>query len=150
MDLFTQILQDIGTELDLPLHTDKNHACKLVFDEKISIQLQLDTQEDRLIALATIATLPAGRFRSDVLFETLKANSFEDKTGHFAYVNATGSLVLFDLLKEEMLKSEKLIPFLGALFERAKLWKEALEAGRPAPQEEQPVPKNSSQMFGLR
>ena len=42
MDQFQELLWDLGELIQLPLHVDKNQACKLIVGERLEIQMQMD------------------------------------------------------------------------------------------------------------
>lgn len=133
MDVFQQIIFDLGTYFNIPLRVDEKKTCKMLFNEKIAIQLQMDLADKELMVVSFVCPLPPGRFRSDVLFEALKANFDIAKPGHFAYTEKGNSLVLFEFLDDTHFSIDKLAPFLEKLYDRALEWKEAIEGGKTPP-----------------
>ena len=146
MDRFQELLWDLGEVIELPLHVDKNNACKIVIQEKLSIQLEMDSSHERLLAAAFISELPPGKFRENVLKEAMKTNNSYHPFGIFAYIEKINSLILYHYLMADQLNGEKLADFLELFIEEAESWQSAISMGTPAPPQhlkpdkEQPPP----------
>lgn len=133
MDLFQQLLYDLGTELDLPLHIDKNGACKLLVDEKLPVQLEMHPDGKRLLIWIIISELPPGKFREEVLKIALRLNGVYNELGIYAYIEKTNSLAFYTYQVAEKLKGLSLAELLAKLIPYAKEWQEAIARGLLAP-----------------
>jgi len=133
MDKFQELLWDLGELIDLPLHADKNHACNLLLDEKLEVQIQLDTHREYLMICAFIADVPPGRFRENVLKDALKVNGEHRLFGTLAFYEKKNLLILHQYLLLEKLNGEKLAQALELFLEEAKEWQQAINSGTSAP-----------------
>lgn len=133
MDRFQSLLWDLGEILDLPLHVDKNHACSLLLDEKLTLQLEMDQSGEELVAVAYIAEIPPGRFRENVLREAMKVNAFYHPFGTLGYAEKLNALVLQSFLPAKDLTGEKLVAFLELFSKEAESWRTAIANSQPAP-----------------
>lgn len=140
MDRFQEILWDLGEEIDVPLHVDTNNACKIVLDDDLSIQLEVDRAGERLLIVAFVAEIPPGRFRENLLKETLKINAMQNRSGIFAYIEKINMLVLFHFLTLETVKAEMLADFLELFSKEAGTWRSSISMGTPLPSEEMKQP----------
>ena len=134
MDRFEEILWDLGELIDMPLHADENRACKLVIDEKLPVQLEMDMNQDMLMVGSFICEIPPGKFRANVLKEALKANGTR-VYGHgiLSYVERNNSLVMFDHLYAKGLTGETLAAYLETFIPYANSWRDAIETGTALP-----------------
>ncbi len=132
MDRFQELLWDLGKEINVPLHIDKNNACKIMIAERLPIQLEM-MNHDQLLVVTWIVELPPGRFREDVLKDALKANSHYQSTGHFAYIEKNNMLALYDLLDTNRITGESLATFLECFYQEAESWQAAITNGTTAP-----------------
>ena len=133
MDRFQEILWDLGELTEMPLHVDKNRACKLLLEGSISLQIEMDDTKDRLLIAGIITEIPAGKFRENVLKEALKVNSTYHPFGVFSYVEKINSLILFNELIASEITPEKLLDFLESFIEEAHSWRLAIHSGQAAP-----------------
>jgi Tir chaperone protein (CesT) family len=133
MDLFQQLLFDLGAELDLPLHIDSNGACKLLIDEKLPVQLEMDPDGKRLLIWIVIGELPPGKFREEILKITLRLNGIYNELGRYAYIEKTNCLAFYTYRIAEKLKGSSLADLLVKLVPYAKEWQESLARGLLAP-----------------
>lgn len=145
MDRFQELLWDLGELIELPLHIDKNNACKLLLDEKLEVQLEMDVDGERLLVASFISEIPPGKFRENVLKEGLKMNNMYHPFGSFAYLEKSNSLILHQYLQTDSLSREKLVEHLESFIEEAEEWRAALANGSAAPskyqsQEHKPPP----------
>jgi|SRR5579872_2402564 len=133
-DRFQELLNELGKVFHLALTVDKHHACSIQIDEDMTVQLQLDMEQENLFLFSKIIEIPPGKFRENVLRETLKANALPDpRVGIFAYLANANQLVLFQRYPLEMLNGERLSGFLGAFIETGEAWKKAVANGQAAP-----------------
>ena len=136
MDRFQEIIWDLGEEIDVPLHVDTNNSCQIVIDEKLSIQLEVEERNEKLLIAAYVSEVPPGRFRENVLKETLKINALPNRLGTFGYIEKINMLVLFHFLPLETIKREKLADFLELFIQEASRWHSSILTGTPLPSEE--------------
>jgi hypothetical protein len=133
MDRFQQLLWDLGELIELPLHLDKHNACKLLIDEKLPVQIEIDPEKEQLLVAGMIAELPPGRFRENVLKETLKLNATYHPFGIFAFVEKINILVLYKYLLMSDLNGEKLTDFLEIFVDELVSWNSAITSGNALP-----------------
>lgn len=134
MERFNEVIFDLGKVIALPLFVDKNLACKLIIDECFPIQIEMNEESNQLIAAATLFEIPPGKFREEVLKEALKANFEIRKDGYYlAYIESKSSLALIECVSPIKLTGEKLAKRLEHMIAYAKLWKEAIDNGKTAP-----------------
>ena len=132
-DQFSSLLQELGTILQLPLHTDQYSACSIEIPP-IIIQLQLDATQESLFLFSKVIALPPGKFRENVLAEALKANALPDpRAAIFGYFAASNHLTLHQSFPSALLNGERLAGLFGAFYELGKSWHEAIASGRAAP-----------------
>ena len=135
MDRFQELLWDLGEVLELPLHVDKNHACRILLDEKLSIHMEMAEEKDALLLAAFLAEIPPGRFRENVLRESLKVNATHHLFGTLAYIEKINTLVMHRYVPALSLNGEKLAEILEGFIAEADQWREAIQNGQPAPPE---------------
>lgn len=135
MDRFQELLWDLGELIEVPLHVDKHHACRILLDEKLTIQLQMDPNGVDLMVIAFLYEIPPGRFRENVLKESLKQNAFHHSFGTFGYIEKINVLALHQFLPAENLTGESLGDFLEGFISEAENWRSALANGQAAPME---------------
>ena len=133
MDRFQELLWDLGELIELPLHVDKNHACNLLLDDKLEIQLQMDSHEENLIVWAFLHETPPGRFRENVLKDALKVNNDYRSFGSLAYYEKKNMLILHQFLPVEKLSGEMLREKLEHFIEEADSWRSSIEGGATSP-----------------
>jgi len=133
MDRFQELLWDLGELIEIPLHVDKNHACNLLLDDKLEIQLQMDPREENLIIWAFLHEIPPGRFRENVLKDALKVNGEFHPFGSLAYYEKKNMLILHNFVPAEALSGEKLMEKLEKFIEEAEEWRSAIERGGTSP-----------------
>ena len=133
MDRFQELLWDLGALIEVPLHIDKNHACRLLLDETLPIQMELSEERGELLIGAFLGEIPPGRFRENVLKESLKVNGAAHPFGTFAYIDKINTLVLHTFLPAETVSGETLAAFLEGFIAEAKTWQEAISSGQLAP-----------------
>lgn len=133
MDRFQELLWDLGEIIEVPLHIDKNHACRILLDEKLAIHMEMAEERDELLIGAFLSEIPPGRFRENVLKEALKANASYHFFGIFAYIEKINTLVLHTYLPVSHLNGDKLAEFLEGFIAEAESWRQAISNGSPAP-----------------
>ena len=124
------LLPYLEEALDVDLHVDENGACKILLNDKIAIQLELDQNESHLILGSYLTELPPGRFKEMVLKAALKANYGKDKGfGNLAFIPKTSTLFLYDAIPLAFFSEEKLFDYFHQFLTKALNWKESLESG---------------------
>lgn len=145
---FEEILDQLGHVFELKLHVDRQNACSIQITPRLIIQLQLDISQEHLWIFTKIAETPPGKFRENILKETLKANALPDpRAGIFGYILPTNQLAQFQKYPLQILNGEILGGIIGAFLEMAEIWQEAILSGQSAPIEMKQMPTNP---FGLK
>ena len=133
-DRFGQLLSDLSPFLGLSLHPDKIGACSIAFTPHQKIQLQLDVMQDNLLLFSKVIEIPPGKFRENVLKESLKANGAADPLpAILAYFHATNHLVIYQSYPLSILNGERLAAFIGAFLQVGENWYNAINRGLPSP-----------------
>ena len=131
---FQNLMTELGRYFHLELRVDQSGACSLLFPHQIVIQLQLDTGGEKLFFFCKIAEIPPGKFRENVLIESLKANDMRDPIpGILAYLNVTNHLVLYHSYPLFILNGERLSMFIINFLQMADAWRKAILSGKSSP-----------------
>lgn len=149
MDRFGQILYDLGKEIGLDLYPDEHRICQLNYKDLFSIQLHYDEAKEQVLIATFLCEVPAGKFREKLLIASLKSNHAYPRIGTLAYSERNNQLTLFDYVSSKSLKPNELFSRLEPFIDKAKAWKEAVEKGKPLPEEESSAPPKGS-IFGLK
>lgn len=139
MDRFQELLWDLGEITGIPLHVDKNHACNILLDDTLEVQIQMDEHGENLLMCSFVSEIPPGRFREEVLKEAMKVNSTYHPFGFLAFYEQKSLLILHQFLPAEKLSGEKLVTHLEDFIEEADEWRTALASGASAPRKYQSV-----------
>ncbi|PCI94325.1 hypothetical protein COB11_04000 [Candidatus Aerophobetes bacterium] len=151
MTPFLEILYGLSHDTGLKLYPDQNEACKLVLENGIHVQLEMDPATDNLILGGIIAETPPGKFREKILKHALVANNQEfPNYGCLCYIHSTNSLALYDTLPSKNVDTEFLIDFITVFADKVQTWKRALEEGRPGPNIITSASSDNPPMFGLK
>jgi hypothetical protein len=129
LSLFEELIIDLGKELDIPLHSDDNNACVILIEETLSVQLELDDTQSKLLIASFLCEVSAGKYRENVLKCALKANDEKSEIGTFAYHEKSSQLTLFSYLQLEQISKDVLKEYLQHFIEKSMLWKDAIENG---------------------
>ncbi len=133
-DRFEELISELGKYLDLDLHTDHNHACRLRIRDRVDIQLQMDAAQENLLMVSFATEIPPGKFRENVLLEALKANGLpEPSHATLSYLSQNNHLVLHRIFPLNLLNAERLAGLFGEFLEQVESWKQAIESGQSAP-----------------
>jgi len=149
MDRFALLLADLGALIAVPLHPDHNRSCTLGIDGKIHVQMKEEENDDKILVATFIAELPPGKFRENILIETLKENELFPRLGTFGYSDRNHQLALFSHLYYTGLRGDTLADFLEAFIEKALSWKTAIETGQ-LPQRGQTLHKLGPSVFDVQ
>jgi len=151
VDVFAQLLNDIGQHFGTTLKPDEHFTCLLLIREQINVQLELDRSQQHFIIGANIGELAPGRLRELFLKEALRANGAPyPRVGTFAYNYRKNSLILFEMFPLQTLEIHKVVEFIIPFSEKALVWTEALQRGSPPIlQYSQTQKETKAGMFGL-
>lgn len=151
MTPFEDLIKELGQIMDLPLHPDNRQACVLFFSQdELRIQIDLDTNADRILIGTQLGRLNPGSYRKKILFQALRVNGGSlQPRGILAFSEKNETLVLFQFFPIATLTAQKLAAYLELFREHAKAWKEALKRGE-VPEVEEDSPSKGSGMFGLK
>ncbi len=133
MDQFALVLADLGALIDVPLHLDHNRCCSLYVNNALHIQLQEEEHKQRLLMATFIGELPPGKFRENLIKETLKENHLFPRIGTFCYSPRNHQLALFTYVTFVGLRGDLLADALEAFLDYAFSWKTAMETGQTLP-----------------
>ena len=150
IDRFEELLRELGAELGTTLHSDRRGACRLNINDAIDIQLECDGPQEKLLVATFICDIPPGKFRENILRDSLKANGPFPENGTLGYSSKNNKLALFKFLKLSELKAKELADFLTLFMEKAKKWRVGVEMGTTASLVPTPPPQTASGMFGLK
>lgn len=151
MNPFEILIRDLGSVMALDLNADNHLSCRIFFSEEDpTIQIDLDTDADRILIGSELGNLSAGIYRERIFTQALLANgTAQSPRGILAFSEKNDTLVLFQFLKIDLLTGEKLYKFLQQFLEHARVWKMALARG-DIPQIEEAPQAGGSGMFGLK
>lgn len=136
MAKFEDLIDSLGERLHKKLHANVNNVVTLLVNQTVKVQLEADRHQEMLTVAAYVAELPPGRFRERVLKEALKANYGANiLPGVLSFVGKENALLLFEKMPLSAVSVESLITRIKAFCERSKLWNEAINNGRPSPEE---------------
>lgn len=133
MDLFQNLILQLGDILNVPLHVDRMQSCRLNINGLLHVQLENDPAKERILIATFISDVPAGKFRENTFKECLKTNGVFPRFGTFAYSERNNKLALFEYLPYEGLSGEKLADALAKFIEKAQAWRSGMERGTIPP-----------------
>lgn len=149
MDRFAELLHEAGTLINVPLQPDPRRACRIGVNSQIHIQLQEEENKDRILISSYICEIPPGKFRENVLKETLKENELFPRLGTFGYSQRQNKLAIFSYVYFPGLNADGFIDFMGNFIEKALSWKTAIETGQ-LPQRGQNIKKTGPSIFDIK
>lgn len=144
MDIFAQLLSDLGLLLDIPLSLDKRGACKLHIEDALHLQLEPDTNREKLLLFCFLSEIPPGKFRENVLRDALKTNADPNTFGTFGFSERNNQLVLFAYLPFHPLTAKELLDFLHVFITKAQAWKQGIATGQTIHLSPEPMQKTLS------
>lgn len=130
MERFLILLDDLGGLIGIPLHVNAKGFCQLNINNQIHIQISNEQEKDRILVATFISEIPPGKFKENVLLETLKDNHTYPRLATFAYCEKNNQLALFSHVYYPKLNGETLSDFLEKFIEKALSWKIGIETGR--------------------
>lgn len=117
----------LGQDIGLPLQLDQNRACRLVFDDRIEVDIEAPEGQRGVVHLScALAPVPAGA-REPLYEALLEANLFGRGTGgaalgldkSFNEIVLTRTLSMDDLHYQDFVKAiEQLVLYAGTWTER--------------------------------
>lgn len=149
MDRFAILLADLGELIQVPLHPDHQRSCILSINQELHVHLKEEDNEDRILIATFVSELPPGKFRENILKETLKENQLYPRIGTFGYSDRNNQLALFAHVYYPGLRGDTLADFLEAFLEKAFSWKMAIETGQ-LPQRGQTIHKTGPSIFDIQ
>jgi hypothetical protein len=133
IEKFNQFLIQLGIDLHLVLLPDPDGSVTIKVNKELIIQIKIDkTQSDILIG-SFLCPLPPGKFRENILINTLKSNGEIPISSIFAFNEPSGELVLFKYLSLEKNDFQSFKHHLEEFIEKGMDWKEAISSGQAAP-----------------
>lgn len=155
MQSFTDLMNDLGELLNTEIHPDLNLSCCLMINDSLKVQIEMSTTGEEILLASFVVELPPGRFREEVLRDALKANHQSDLNhGVLSYVKNHNALTLFQTIHAHGLSANDLYKYLSLFVERAKGWKDAINAGKTHPTDSGEVPQSregqGSSLFGFK
>jgi hypothetical protein len=151
---FIDLMSSLGELLDTELIPDLNQVVSIMIDEKLMVNIELSKNSEKILLGTFIVELPPGRFREDVLKFALLANHASDvNIGILSYVANHNCLALLQEIETHGIKVQTLYEELSSFVDRAEGWQNAINSGRPYPEERNEVPKlkatESGKIFGF-
>ncbi|MCY3974780.1 MAG: CesT family type III secretion system chaperone [Simkaniaceae bacterium] len=133
---FHELIRELGETTGIPFDVDRNHVCRILFEDTLTVQLEPSSREDTLFIGALLSPLPPGKFREKVLHAALQVNGDETvhaPIGTLAYIERNNLLALQAYLPEEGLTGERVARFLEEFVTEAESWCKAIANSEPAP-----------------
>lgn len=149
LDPFAILLADLGALIQVPLHPDHQRSCCLSFNNELHVQLKEDESKDRILVGTFLGEIPPGKFRENVLKETLKENNLFPRMGTFGYSERNNQLAFFSYVSFQGLRGDTMADFLEAFLEKAFSWRTALQTGQ-LPQRGQILHKTGPSIFDVQ
>lgn len=140
--VFDNILKDFEPFFNCTLQSDANHSCKIEMGFGISIQIEIN-QENQVIIGSIVGELPPGVYRDRLIRQALKSNNSSPlSSGTFGYSKKSNHLISFLLIHSDKITPDYIFEILPPFIEKAKLWKEAIEENQ-LPAVEDPSKENT-------
>lgn len=151
MQPYEELISQLGELIGIPLKADERQACVIDFPmDQVSVQIDLDTQGDRLLVGCDLGALQPGSHRELALKRGLRVNALPRvPRGIVAFSERKDCLILFQYLPLAQTTPEALFEFLKHFVNHARLWVEALSQGDIPRIEQQPQSSGPSGMLGL-
>ncbi len=144
MDLFAQVLFDLGREIGVDLYPDANRICQINYQDELHIQLQYDEPKEQILIASFLCDVPPGKYREQLLRTALISNNEYPRMGTLAFSERNNKLTLFEYVSAKNLTVQTLEKFI----EKGHLWKDAVENGKPLPTVAEK--ESGGGMFGLK
>ncbi len=132
-EVFEELIENLGKALGIALKVDRKGHCILLVEEKIKIQIEKEQRGEGYLLGAMLGSLPPGKYREEVLKNSLKENHFYPKVGSLAYNVHNDQLVLFHFVKEKHVSANAFSEIFSSFAAKALSWKQALEKNEARP-----------------
>ena len=131
MNPFEDLIQALGSFMNIPLRADNHQSCLITFfDDEVAIQIDLDSNADRILIGSQLGRITPGVYRERLFTNALQANGVTlEPHGILAFSEKNDTMVLFQFLELQWLTGETLYDFLQLFREHASVWKKALATG---------------------
>jgi Tir chaperone protein (CesT) family len=149
IDRFAELLLQLSAELNIDLYADKHNACKIVFENGLHAQMEIDTRQESLLLATFLCEIPPGKFRENTLKDALKSNHPFPENGTLAYSQRNNQLALFAYLHLHALTGRTLAEFLKAFLDKADAWRKGVSSGNTSHLVHS-APKPSTNLFDLK
>lgn len=149
MDRFEEILHELGNLIGTPLHPDKRGACKLNVNDLLRVQIEYQPEKERFLLASMLCEVPAGKFRENILKDSLRANWPYPVNGTLSYSDKNNHLCLFEYLSSENMTGQKFFDALNAFIAKADSWRLAVQRGETSNLVPS-IKKSESGIFGLK
>lgn len=150
IDQFDELMQELGHKLGLPLHPDKNGACKLNINNTLHVQCEYEPSHHRILLASFICEVPPGKLRENILRDALRANAPFPEHGILSYCERNNQLTLFNYLPLSGINAEKLASAFNEFVNKAQKWREAVETGQTSTLITSAPKLQDANPFGLR
>jgi len=130
---FSNLLFQLGEELDLNLNIDAKGACSLTYNDEIEIQLEPSSNMETLFIGTFITEISPGKFREEVLKNALKMNDQLPYIGTLSYCKQNNALFFFRTYPLSQLTGHDLALFLSQFLAFALSWKKTIQEGHTLP-----------------
>jgi hypothetical protein len=126
--------EELGKQFNITLNADEKLACAILYQGKITVQIQKSPRSDEYFFISRISDITPGAYRTEILKQALKANGgSEYKIGYFAFLPSSSSLVLFQAYPQDFLTKEKILPIFISFAEMALSWNQSLLLNQSPP-----------------
>jgi hypothetical protein len=147
VDRFSQILYDLGKELQVDLYADLNQVCEINCDDQIHVQLLFNEGKEELMLATFVCDVPPGKYREQLLRAGLISNFESPTSGILSYSERNNQLTLHHTLPAAHLNGEKVFRAFEDFVAKALEWKDAVENGKPLPIN---PPPSQGGIFGMK
>lgn len=130
MNSFTSLITELSEQIGTPLHVEHDSICSFLVDGKIRIQIEEDPTAQRLLIVAVICEIPAGKFRENILRQMLILNGGPLRKGIFSYISQTTMLTFHRHLYPNEISALKLADALGETIDVAQTCSSAIQNGQ--------------------
>lgn len=126
---FETILKDLEAYFNYPLKVDERNACSLKLKSGMEVQMEMDRYENFVIAIR-LATIPASRYRENVLKEALRMNHIDAASkGIFGYGTRNNRLILFLTINQPQISQNTLLALVPPFIIKGQSWFDPLQRG---------------------
>jgi len=129
MNNFDDVIKYLEKDYELDISLDEKKTISIVIDEKITVQLETDESNTKLLIFSNIYTLDAGKYRENILFQSLKENDKYPYKLILGYLDQESALCAHNFIYLENLTEDTFIVFFSSFIDRAILIKNTLEKG---------------------